>query len=659
MKRKFTYILGLCLPLLFLVAACDDLEDKPNTTPDIIGDPTETDTAELYVLCEGLFNQNNSSLARFSFSNQKMVRNYFKALNHRGLGDTANDLAIYGSKIYIVVNVSGTVEVVDFRTGNSLKQIQLLTDNGNSRQPRYITFHNEKAYVCSFDGTVARIDTTSLDVDAVTQVGRNPDGICVQGDKLYVSNSGALDYSYGMGVDNTVSVIDIERFTETGKIIVGPNPGRILPGPDNSVYVATHGEDIEAGDYNLVKIDCRTNTVTHYNEKVQSFAIDKDIAYLYNYNYSTQTSAIKMLNLKTGETIRENFIMDGTKIKTPYGININPYSGNVYITDADDYMNHGDLYCFDQQGQLIFRLNHIGLNPNTIAFSDKASLSDIDDSEGDTENSLAFANKVWEYRPAPGQFINTSISAYKEGFTYEQVLEEATKKIQRKSVLTLGGFGGYIILGFPQSIPNVEGEYDFKVKGNAYYNAKTLTGKLGGSSEPGIVFVSKDDNGNGKPDDEWYELAGSEYGKETETRGYKITYYRPQPANQDIPWKDNQQEDYGYIFRKSTHPQESYYPAWIAEDEITFQGTRLKNNTVPENGLWVGYCYPWGYADNHRNDKEGSNFKIDWAVNADGQAIVLDCIDFVKIVTAINQDAGQLGEISTEVMTVENLHFKK
>ena len=102
MKRKLTYIFWFCLPLLLLLNACDDMEDKPFTSSDITGDPTETDTAELYALCEGLFNQNNSSLMRFSFNNQRMVRNYFKTINHRGLGDTANDLAIYGSKIYIV-----------------------------------------------------------------------------------------------------------------------------------------------------------------------------------------------------------------------------------------------------------------------------------------------------------------------------------------------------------------------------------------------------------------------------------------------------------------------------------------------------------------------------------------------------------------------------
>lgn len=185
MKINLTYIFYLCLPLFFFFATCDDMEDKPFTSPDITGDVTETNTAELYVLCEGLFNQNNSSLMRFSFGNQRMVRDYFKTINHRGLGDTANDLAIYGNKIYIVVNVSSTVEVVDFQTGKSLKQIQLLADNGSPREPRYITFHKEKAYVCSYDGTVARIDTASLTIDAITSAGRNPDGICVLRQTVY------------------------------------------------------------------------------------------------------------------------------------------------------------------------------------------------------------------------------------------------------------------------------------------------------------------------------------------------------------------------------------------------------------------------------------------------------------------------------------------
>ena len=658
---NYKYLIGLLFALLFF--ACDDLTDKENNREEGgggNGTVTETGTAGIYVLSEGLFNLNNSTLAYHSFKSGKTNIDYFRSLNRRGLGDTANDMAIYGNKLYIVVNVSSQIEVIDLTSGLSLKRIPMLGEDGSSRQPRYIAFHKDKAYVCSYDGTVARIDTTSLTIEGYAKVGRNPDGICVQNDKLYVSNSGGLDWD-GIGVDNTVSVVSIDPFKEIKKIEVGPNPGKIAADEYGNVYVATHGKDISAGDYNFVKIDAASDEVAKiYNEKVMSFAISDQVAYLYNFSFENQASQIKVFNLQNGTTIRENFITDGTEIHTPYGIFVNPYSGNVYITDAYKYQTRGDVLCFTPQGKLQFSIRKIGQNPNTVVFTDKYTENEEEEPSDDPQIS-AFANKVLEYNPAPSQYMNTTRTAYKTGFSYQQVLEYATELLQDRNIclLTLGAFGGNITVGFDHTVPNVPGEYDLKIYGNAYYDMYgTFLDKPGGNSEPGIVLVSKDTNGNGLPDDEWYELAGSEYNSLATTRDYEITYYRPNLANQNVFWKDNKKNE-GYILRNSYHNQESYYPLWIEDDEITFQGTRLKDNAVLENGLWVGYCYPWGYADNHPNTKEGSNFKIDWAVDSNGTPADLDQIDFVKIMTAVNQDAGQMGEISTEVTTVENLHFKK
>lgn len=666
MKLLYIHLLQLCL-FIPLFIACDDLEDKPDPIPAMDGSISETGTAELYILSEGLFNLNNSSLARYSFKNNKLTKNYFKELNKRGLGDTANDIAIYGSKLYIVVNVSSTIEVVDLYTGISIKQIPMLTDNGSSRQPRHIAFHKDKAYICSFDGTVARIDTTSLEIERYVKAGRNPESICVQNEKLYVSNSGGLDHSEGLGVDKTVSVIDIASFTEIKKIEVGPNPGCILPGPDETVYVATHGSNIADVDYHFVKINGHTDEVEHiYDEKVMNFAISGNIAYLYNYNYTTETSSIKVFSLKTGETIRNNFISDGTKINTPYGININPFSGNIYITEAYSYTITGDVLCFNQNGQLLFRLNRVGLNPNTVIFSNKASSGSGDGDETDPNAPSAFANKVLEYKPAPCQFMNTSTTAYKENYSAEEVRKYAEELLRNPDLclISLGSYGGYITVGFDHTVPNVPDKYDLKIYGNAYYDAfGTLTGALGGSSEPGIVLVSKDVNGNGLADDEWYELAGSEYKSPDTMKDYTITYYRPSSPKDKVKWSDNKGNE-GYVYRNDFYPKNSYYPAWIEEDEITFHGSRLKDNAVnepredmPEH--WVGYCYPWGYADNHPNNKDQCKFMIDWAVDKDGEYVNLDGIDFVRIYTAVNQNSGWMGEISTELQAVEDLHFEK
>ena len=629
---KYKYLILFVFGLL--IHACDDITDK-DSPEDNEGSNTETGTAGIYVLSEGLFNLNNSTLMFHSLKNGQTDTDYFRSKNHRGLGDTANDMAIYGSKLYIVVNVSSQIEVIDRASGLSLKRIPVLNENGSSRQPRYIAFHKDKAYVCSFDGTVARIDTTSLEIEEYATVGRNPDGICVQGDKLYVSNSGGLDWD-GIGVDNTVSVVSTEPFKEIKKIQVGYNPGRIRADNYGHVYVATRGKDISAGDYNFVQIDTRTDEVKQiYDEKVMNFAINDQLAYLYNFNYTTQDSQIKVFNLQTGTTLREDFITDETEINTPYGIYVNPYSGNIYITDAYNYLVRGDVLCFNPQGKLIYRLTNIGQNPNTVVFSDKDTQSGNDDP--DTPQAAAFANKVLEYRPAPTQFMNTTATAYKEGFTYQQVLEYATELLSDRNVclLSLGAFGGYITVGFDHTVPNISGEYDFKIYGNAAYDIYgTNEDKPGGSAEPGIVLVSKDTNGNGLPDDEWYELAGSEYNSPSTIRNYEITYYRPELPGDNVQWTDNQGGQ-GEIKRNDFNTQDSYYPQWIEEDRITFSGSRLADNAVneprpdmPEH--WVGYCYAWGYADNHPNDTEYSKFKIDWAVDKNGNPVHLDGIDFVK-----------------------------
>lgn len=658
-------LMGCVFPLFY--ASCDDMEDKPVTST-VEGQITETGTAEIYILSEGLFNLNNSSLTRYSFRTHQLKTNYFSTINKRGLGDTANDIALYGNKLYIVVNVSSTLEVVDFTTGQSIKQIPMRTENGSSRQPRHIAFHKDKAYVCSFDGTVARIDTTSLEIEATVKAGRNPESLCVQNEKLYVSNSGGLDYTEGIGVDNTVSVIDLASFTEIKKITVGPNPGCILPDSENFVYVATHGKNIVEGDYHLVKINSHTDEVERvFDEKVMNFAIQGNVGYLYNYNYQTEDASIKMFNLQTGETIREHFITDGTQIHTPYGIHINPYSGNIYITEAYSYTVTGDVLCFNQNGQLQFRLNRIGLNPNTVVFSNRASSTDTEEEEQPSPDApSAYANKVLAYCPAPGQFMNTSTTAYEKGFSAEDVRRKAEEKLKDPylCLLSLGGFGGSIVVGFDHTVPNINGAYDFKIYGNASYDSfGTLTGALGGSSEPGIVLVSKDVNGNGLADDEWYELKGSEYDSKHTIKDYAITYHRPASPLSSVKWTDNQGNT-GYVYRNETHTKNDYYPAWIEEDEMTFYGSRLKDNAVnePRPGMpehWVGYCYAYGYADNHPNDEKGALFKIDWAVDKEGRSVKLDGIDFVKIYTAVNQYCGWMGEISTEVQAVEDLHFAK
>ncbi|WP_374329403.1 cell surface protein [Soonwooa sp.] len=279
---------------------------------------------------------------------------------------------------------------------------------------------------------------------------------------------------------------------------------------------------------------------------------------------------------------------------------------------------------------------------------------------------------VFDYRPAVGQFIN-EIPEYALGDTQEKMIKKAKESLVggNSTMVTLGGFGGYVVFGFDHTIPNYDGR-DFKILGNAFWGNEAIEERAG-SCEPGIIMVAYDRNKNGKPDeDEWYEIAGSEYFKDTTIRNYEITFQKPDENKEPVPgaefwqtdtqyikWQDNQGVS-GFKTRNTFHAQ-SYYPLWFSEMSYSLKGTRLKDNFYDQSGAgtyWVGKSYAYGYADNAPNNDDASNIDISWAVDKYGNYVKLPGIDFVKVYTGINQEAGWLGEVSTEVAGAYNLHFK-
>lgn len=280
--------------------------------------------------------------------------------------------------------------------------------------------------------------------------------------------------------------------------------------------------------------------------------------------------------------------------------------------------------------------------------------------------------RVYEYCPAPGQFVN-EMPQYVEGDTYADILQKAEDCISGTNdiMISLGGYGGYVTFGFDHTVVNVPGENDFRIWGNAFYELTNPEAK-GGSAEPGIVMVSYDSNCNGLPDDEWYELAGSEYNSTATHHNYSITYRRPDPTHipvedesgylddlEYIPWSDTL-GDSGFIAKNIFHSQ-SYYPLWVDADELTFSGSLLAPNGIDLSGTgryYVLYAYDWGYVDNHPNDFADLNsFDIGNAVDSDGRPVDLPGADFVRVYTGLNQYCGWLGETSTEIARARDLHI--
>ncbi|MFA4868519.1 MAG: DUF5074 domain-containing protein [Pedobacter sp.] len=364
MKYKKLYFFNLVLLSTLIFNACrKDLEPVKEDTEIVPQEPRDTvpdSSIELkgfYLLNEGNMNMNKASLDYFDFNSGLYSRNIYGQANPevvKGLGDVGNDMAIYGSKLYVVVNISNKVEVLDVKTGKKIKQIDVINC-------RYITFHKGSAYVSAYlgevgdpkapNGVVVRIDTTTLNEVQRVSVGRQPEEMAIVGEKLYVANSGGYSPP---NYERTVSVINLNTFQVVKNIDVAVNLHRLKADQYGDLYVTSRGDYYDIPS-KLFVIDTKTETIKKkFDIGVSNLVIDEDHAYYYNteFSYITGENVINygVLNIKDEVLTDQKFITDGTEgsIMIPYGIAVNPITKDLYVTDAKDYVSPGTLYCFDK-----------------------------------------------------------------------------------------------------------------------------------------------------------------------------------------------------------------------------------------------------------------------------------------------------------------------
>jgi len=315
----------------------------------------------LLVVNEGLFHQNNSTMSWIDFSTDKVYNQIFEQKTGRQLGDTGNDVDRYGGKIYIVVNVSNTIEVLDAHTGNPIKQINILGE-GQPAEPRFVAFHGGKVFIPSFDGFVDVIDTVSLTVIHRIPVGENPDGCHIANGKLYVANSGGLSYP---DVDSTMSVVDMDAMVETHRIVVGKNPRGVISDANGDLYINVHTDLLYDADHMWVKVNHQTLTVdTVMPMAVQRYTRIDDKILVYMADYTGTHSEISLFDPATMKIVQHN-VINPNLFTTFYGMQYDDVRQQIYCFDAMKYTNMGYLRVFSKEGT--HQKNYaIGLNPSKL-----------------------------------------------------------------------------------------------------------------------------------------------------------------------------------------------------------------------------------------------------------------------------------------------------
>lgn len=383
MNHKF--LAALLLPLLF-ASACRKDEIVMPAEYDIIGTTASPDSKirGFYLVNEGNMGSNKCTLDFCDYAAGTYYRNIYAERNPdviKELGDVGNDIDVYGSRLYVVVNCSHKVEVLDARTGVRIGSVDI-------PNCRYVSFRGGKAYVSSYvgpvhvdpdapKGAVYEVDTTSLAVGRKVTVGYQPEEMEFVDDCLYVANSGGYRAPL---YDSTVSVVSMPDFRQVRLIAVGPNLHRLKKDRYGKLWVAGRGDygNCPSRLYVLEKSpgSGRMEVTDTIAVACSDMAIKGDSLYCiasgWNNATASGTVAYAVIDVRTKKVVSDNFITDGTEkdIARPYGIAVHPETGEILLTDAKNYVSSGALHCYSPQGKRLWSVR-TGDIPAHIAFLPK------------------------------------------------------------------------------------------------------------------------------------------------------------------------------------------------------------------------------------------------------------------------------------------------
>lgn len=391
MKRIFQNFGKVVLAIALVAAAGCRKEDTLRFLPGENGEPSDYEVVDaavnasaepsgFYLVNQGNQGSNKARLDFLNFHNGFYIRDVFTEYNPevvKGLGDTGNDVQVYKGKVFAVVNGSHKVEIMDAYSMKRLAQVDV-------PNCRFIAFDGNCAYVTSYvakdaealktqKGALYRIDLDTYKVSGQVTVGYQPEQLVIRDGKAYVANSGGLAKDY----DNTVSVVDLKSMKVEYDIEVAVNLELMLVDAEGTIWVSSRGNYIDVSstlDY-LVKKGDKYELGGSVNVPVSSMALAGDKIYVIGSTYTNTngtwalTTTYNIVNAKTRKLESGSFITDGTEsdITTAFTVTVNPGNGDIYVTDAKDYVSSGTLHCYTGSGKHKWSV-HTGDIPGRIAF---------------------------------------------------------------------------------------------------------------------------------------------------------------------------------------------------------------------------------------------------------------------------------------------------
>lgn len=302
---------------------------------------------------EGNFNSGNGSLSFYSYDSLNIYNDLYYSVNGRPLGDVPNSVVHFQGKLYVVVNNSGKIEVINPVTFKSEGSIPGLIS------PRNIgIISNYKAYVTSlWSDSVTIIDLGNNKISGYVNVRRSSEAIVVAGNRAYVSN--------WMG-GNEIMVINTLTDEVLDSIVVGREPESMAIDKFLRLWVLCTGgwEKLTNAELDLIDLSSHSILKNYIFPSAQNspscLRIDGFGQKLYYLDNGVQQMDVSSQSLPVTPLIPQT---DGYF----YKLGINPVNSDIFITDAVDYVHNGYLHIYKNDGSFVSK-HETGIIPGEICF---------------------------------------------------------------------------------------------------------------------------------------------------------------------------------------------------------------------------------------------------------------------------------------------------
>lgn len=360
-KFKLLYILA---PLYLLICLVSCVQTPSPSENEGISSSNEA----AYILCEGLWYMDNSSLSKYDFENSTVINNYFSKVNQNlRIGDLANDIVIKGDSGFIAVTTAKTIEAINLKTGKSVGRIII---EGNSA-PRKICIINDTlaAFTELYEHKIKFFNPRTIELlDLEIELGPAPEGIASDGKHLFVANSGYGDYLAHLPKAGTVSVVDINSMKELCLIESGKNTVAVFFNKELNKIFAIYNNLPSLADSigGIVMINPQTFLIEkEWKSAARSlcFSADGKIGYFIDNN------GVSKIYCDGSSNEIETVISNENSKDVWYSLAYHSKGNSLWLGNARNYQINGEIIIYDLKNISKAKERFdVGINPNTIVF---------------------------------------------------------------------------------------------------------------------------------------------------------------------------------------------------------------------------------------------------------------------------------------------------